>query len=180
MNKIVSWLQVGMSVALLSTFVVAEKTHAKANLFTTLPENCPTPDAFAIAPDNSLTLSCPNFADKKLHGELFSLYPNGEIRHLATIPRLNFKNKANPMGIAYGDNGELYVADSRGPKNGRVLKLVFQGRHLVDTSIVISGLNPNGLRFKDGYLYATQLKIPWAKKDKNISAIYRFKADSLN
>ena len=31
-----------------------------AKLFTELPNYCPTPEAFDIAPDGSLTLSCPN------------------------------------------------------------------------------------------------------------------------
>ncbi|MCG8606532.1 hypothetical protein MJD09_16305, partial [bacterium] len=41
-----------------------------AKLFATLPDYCPTPDAFAIAPDGTLTLSCPNFADTSKNGVL--------------------------------------------------------------------------------------------------------------
>lgn len=151
-----------------------------AKLFANLTDNCPTPDAFAIAPDGSLTLSCPNFANNKLQGELLSIAPNGEVAHLATIPTLNLTRKANPMGIAYDDNGDLYVADSRGIKHGRILKMSFDKNKLLNTEVIASGINPNGLRYRDGAIYITQLNMPNVKSSKNISAIYRFNASDRN
>lgn len=59
----------------------------------------PTPYAFDIASDGSLTLYCTNFADKNLEGELFYLTQNGEVSHLATVPRLSEERKSNPMEL---------------------------------------------------------------------------------
>lgn len=148
--------------------------NAPSELFALLPSNCPTPDAFDIAPNGSLTLSCTNFADKSLEGELFSIDEIGQVTHLATVPRLNEKRKANPMGIAYGSDGGLYVADARGPNKGRILKLSFIDNVLVKTEVIATGLNPNGLRYYKGALYATQLTMPKIESDQNVSGIYRF------
>ncbi|WP_199271640.1 SMP-30/gluconolactonase/LRE family protein [Paraglaciecola sp. L3A3] len=158
----------------------AESNKLTATLFSQLPDNCPTPDAFDIAPDGSLTLTCPNYSNRKLEGELFSLDKNGNVTHLATVPRIDKNNKANPMGLAYGPDGALYVADSRGPKHGRILKLTFEGKKIVSSDIVASGLNPNGLRYHQGYLYATQPKMPRVKTTKSTSVVYRFKASDRN
>lgn len=147
-------------------------------LFATLPENCATPDALAIAPDGSLTLSCPNFANNKLQGELLSLSKSGEVTHLATVPTLGLERKANPMGIDYDEDGALYVADARGIKNGRVLKLTFDGKTLTNTEVVASGLNPNGIRYHQGAIYVTQPQMNKIKSDKLTSGIYRFDISS--
>lgn len=151
-----------------------------AKLFANLPDNCPTPDAFAIAPDGSLTLSCPNFANNNLQGELFSLSPEGKVSHLTTVPTLGLKRKANPMGIAYDEDGALYVADARGIKQGRVLKLTFDHKKLVNTEVIAKGVNPNGLRYHLGAIYITQLTMPKVNSDKMTSAIYRFDANARN
>jgi len=164
--------------ALLPSVCVANLQSAQ--LFANLPENCPTPDAFAIAPNGSLTLSCPNFANKKLQGELFSLSPKGEVSHLATVPTLALKSKANPMGIAYDEKGALYVADARGIKKGRILKLTFNKNTLDKTEVIATGINPNGLRYFNGGIYITQLKMPKVKSTHMTSAIYRFDASDRN
>ena len=41
----------------------ANKDLQVSKLFMELPYNCPTPDGMAIAPDGSLILACPNFAN---------------------------------------------------------------------------------------------------------------------
>ena len=145
-----------------------------AKLFANLPANCPTPDAFALAPNGTITLTCPNFADRTKEGILLSLSTMRDVSFLANVPRLSKKTKANPMGIAYDNEGNLYVADSRGPKNGRVLVMSFDGNELVKTEIVASGLNPNGIRYHDGFIYVTQPVMPKLKSDFSVSGIYRF------
>ncbi|MBD1388333.1 SMP-30/gluconolactonase/LRE family protein [Neiella sp. HB171785] len=171
----------GLSLPSVDATEVEKATNLQpAKLFAELPANCPTPDAFAIAPNGSLTLSCPNFANNKLQGELLSLSPTGEVSHLATVPTLGLKKKANPMGIAYDEHGALYVGDSRGPKFGRILKLTFDGNDIVNTEVIASGINPNGLRYHQGQIYITQLQMPKVKSAKTTSAIYRFNASDRN
>jgi sugar lactone lactonase YvrE len=169
-----------VTAAFLQPFTIMADSLTPAKLFANLPDNCPTPDAFDVAPDGSLTLTCPNYANRKLQGELFSLSAKGKVTHLATVPKLKQKNKANPMGLAYGPEGELYIADSRGPKNGRILKLTFKNNKVDSSQVIASGLNPNGLRYHQGYIYVTQPKMPKVKSKKSTSAVYRFKATDSN
>lgn len=175
------------NILLLLTFTIcgtsvahSENLPIKPQLFANLPDNCPTPDAFAIAPDGTLTLSCPNFANKQLEGELFSISKNGDVRFLLTVPRLSENKKSNPMGIAYGDDGGLYIADARGINKGRILKLNIENNKLLNTEVIASGLNPNGLRYHQGGIYVTQLKMPRIKSPKMTSGIYRFNKTDRN
>lgn len=181
-NKIkVNWALAALCVSPLLGCAASEPVSLQpAKLFANLPESCATPDAFAVAPDGTLTLSCPNFANNKLKGELLSISAKGEVSHLATVPTLGLKRKANPMGLDYDESGALYVADARGVKQGRVLKMTFNGKELVNTEVVASGLNPNGIRYYDGAIYVSQPMMPKVKSDKMTSGIYRFKLSDRN
>ncbi|MBC3759190.1 SMP-30/gluconolactonase/LRE family protein [Hyunsoonleella sp. SJ7] len=144
-------------------------------LFAKLPDICPTPDAFDIAPDGSLTLSCPNFADKTKPGVLMSISRDGKVTKLVEIPVLASTGKSNPMGIAYDDQGALYLCDNQQNK-GRLLRMVFNDNKLISTEIVAYGFNSiNGIRYNNGYVYITQTNLPKLKKDKVVGGVYCFK-----
>ncbi|MDO6422562.1 SMP-30/gluconolactonase/LRE family protein [Saccharophagus degradans] len=146
-------------------------------LFADLPDSCPTPDAFAINPKGGLTLSCPNFADGSKPGMLLHLSDDGEVSEIGTIPG----HRARPMGLAWGDDGALYVANNAGKHQGSVLRLSFNGNKIEEVEVVATGLSsPNGLRYYNGQLYLTQLQLPKAKTPKLSSAIYRFKSTDRN
>ncbi len=151
-----------------------------AKLFVELPDYCPTPDAFDIAPDGSLIMSCPNFADKNQPGVLVRITKDGKVSKLIDVPVLKETGKAQPMGIAYDDDGALYVCDNQGNK-GRILKLSFDNDKLVNTEVVAHGFNSiNGIRYYDGSVYITQTKLPKLKKDKVVGGVYSFKTTDRN
>jgi len=149
-----------------------------AKQYLELPEYCPTPDAFAIAPDGSLTLSCPNYASKAVKGRLVSISKDGTIRELLKIPGRKEGTFASPMGIAYADDGTLYVCANQGANNGRILRMTFKGSKLVNTEVVAKGINnPNSIKIHNGNIYVTTPKLPKFKTEKITSGVYRF---SLN
>jgi len=151
------------------------KPLIESKLFVSLPDYCPTPDAFAIAPDGSLTLSCPNYVDGSKPGVLVSIDSVGNVSKLAELPGINEDKKARPVGIAYGKDGSLYVCDNQGPNKGRILRATFKNGELDTTEVVASGLSsPNGIRYYNGYLYVTQPRLPKFKTDKLTSGVYRF------
>lgn len=151
-----------------------------AKLFVELPDYCPTPDAFDIAPDGSLVLSCPNFADKTQPGVLVRISKDGKVSKLVEVSVLEETGKAQPMGIAFDDNGALYVCDNQGNK-GRILKLSFDDDKLINTEVVAHGFNSiNGIRYYDGSVYVTQTKLPKLKKDKVVGGVYSFKITDRN
>lgn len=151
-----------------------------AKLFVKLPDYCPTPDAFDIAPDGSLTLSCPNFADRTQPGVLVRISKDGKVSKLIDVPVLEETGKSQPMGIAYDEEGALYVCDNQGNK-GRILKLTFEGVKLINTEIVAHGFNSiNGIRYYKGSVYVTQTALPKLKKNKVVGGLYSFKITDRN
>lgn len=151
--------------------------HALPNtkLFATLPDYCPTPDAFALAADDSLTLSCPNYADQSKPGVLVKITADGKVTKLFEVPPPSGSGRTNPMGIAYGEDGALYLADNQGAGRGRVLRMVISEDKLVSVEVVATGMQaPNGLRCNNGAIYVTQPKMPKVGTDQMTSGVYRF------
>lgn len=151
-----------------------------AKLFTELPDYCPTPDAFDIAPDGSLTLSCPNYANRNMPGVLMHITNDGDASKLVAVPVLKDTGISRPMGIAYDEKGVLYVCDNQGNK-GRILKMTFEENSLINTEIIAYGFNSiNGIRYYNGAVYVTQTQLPKLKKDKVVGGVYRFKTSTRN
>lgn len=153
---------------------------SNAKLFVTLPSYCPTPDAFDIAPDGSLTLSCPNFADKNKPGVLMRITKEGKVTKLFEMPVLESSGMSKPMGIAYDEEGALYVCDNQTNK-GRLLRITFNKNQIIATETIAFGFSAiNGLRYYKGHLYITQTDLPKLKKEKTVSGVYRFKVTDKN
>ena len=151
-----------------------------AKLFVTLPSYCPTPDAFDIAPDGSLTLSCPNFADKNKPGVLMRITKEGKVTKLFEMPVLESSGMSKPMGIAYDEEGALYVCDNQTNK-GRLLRITFNKNQIIATETIAFGFSAiNGLRYYKGHLYITQTDLPKLKKEKTVSGVYRFEVTDKN
>lgn len=165
----------------LTTSVIAQDKYLQtAKLFVNLPDYCPTPDAFDIAPDGSLTLSCPNYADKTKPGVLMRISNDGKVSKLTEIPVLEVTGMAKPMGIAYDEEGALYVCDNQTNK-GRILRLTFKENQLISTEVVAYGFNSiNGIRYHNNHVYITQTQLPKLKKDKVVGGVYRFQTTDRN
>ncbi|WP_282055796.1 SMP-30/gluconolactonase/LRE family protein [Maribacter luteus] len=162
--------------------ITAQQINLKpAKLFVGLPSFCPTPDAFDIAPDGSLVLSCPNFADKTLPGILVKINKDKKITKLIEIPGVTKDRNSNPMGIAYAPDGSLFVCNNQGRNQGQVLCITFdeKGNHTIE--IVAEGMvQPNGIRYHDGALYVTQPAMPKIRTENHVSGLYRFKTSDRN
>ena len=153
-----------------------------ANLFALLPDYCPTPDAFALSPTGELTLSCVNYANKGLQaGVLVNINNDKTFTKIAQLSEPNKKRKGRPMGLAYAPDGSLFVADNQGAGKARLLKLTLKNNKVINTQIVAKGMSsPNGVRYQNGYIYVTQLRVPSKNKTETLSGIYRFKATDTN
>ncbi len=158
-------------------------------LFATLPDYAPTPDAFAIAPDGSVILSCPNFADTSQQGVLLRLSKDGnKITKITNTPILQSTKKAHFMGLTFDDKGVLYVCDNQGwtgtkegQNQGRLLRLTLDKDKVVNTEVIASNMShPNGVRYRNGFLYVTQSMLPKIKSEKLTSGIYKFKTTDRN
>lgn len=156
----------------------------KSELFANLPDCCPTPDGMAIAPNGDLILACPNFADITQPACLMRITKNGEITKWMDVPVLEETGWASPMGIAFNEEGDLFICDNQGwsgaekaQNKGRVLRLKFENDQLKETITVASGMeHPNGLRIRNGKLYVTQSSLSQIKDPSGllVSGVYCF------
>lgn len=163
----------------------------KSELFMELPDECPTPDGMAIAPEGDLVLACPNFADISKPACLMRITKDGVISKWIDVPVLPETGWAAPMGIAFSDEGDLFVCDNQGWSGaskaqfkGRVLRLVFDERNnLKETIEVATGMeHPNGIRIRNGKLYVTQSSLSRIESPDSmlVSGVYCFDMNDRN
>lgn len=164
--------------------------QTSSKLLVVLPEFCPTPDGMAVDSAGNLVVACPNFADSNYPGCLIQISPDGKVRKWCDIPRLAETGKAFPMGIAFGEDGDLFVCDNQnwptgngdeGEVNqGRLLRLRIRDGKVEKTTVVARGIShPNGVRIRDGQAYVTVSMLPKVKRSDGLlsSAVYRFDVD---
>ena len=134
-------------------------------LFLVLPDYCPTPDGMAVAPNGDLILACPNFADQSFPGCVMRITKEGKISKWFDVPVLPETGLACPMGIAFGDNGDLFICDNQGwsgseagKNQGRLLRLTFDANNNIKDTIIVARRmeHPNGVRVRNGKVYVTQ------------------------
>jgi sugar lactone lactonase YvrE len=191
MNRVRSSIVIGVALAFvlgfpgLSSAQQPEKQTPK--LLVELPDFCPTPDGMDIAPDGTLVVSCPNYADQTKPGCLIRIDKEGNVKKWVNVPPLERTGVSCPMGIQFGPDGDLYVCDNQGwpgtaegKEQGRILRLRIKDGEIEKMTVVVSGMeHPNGIRVRDGSLYVTQSMLPKVQSDSGLltSAVYRFPLD---
>ncbi|MDR2440052.1 MAG: hypothetical protein LBE12_11890 [Planctomycetaceae bacterium] len=156
-------------------------------LLTVLPDYCPTPDGMAIDSAGRLCVACPNFADQTKPAVVIRIDKSGQIEKWFDVPILKETGVSCPMGIAFGQEGELYICDNQGwtgkPNGqfkGRLLECRVQGKGndaKVQTRTIAAGLeHPNGVRLYNGKLYVTNSLMTKIKHPSGllVSGVYCF------
>jgi sugar lactone lactonase YvrE len=170
---------------MLAGTVLSQTTLQLGNpkLFVTLDSTCRTPDALAIDGAGNIYLSVTNATTFDQYGaKIIKLSPTGAILGTwAELPRHPVTGKVHPMGMAFGTDGFLYIADNQsfaGHKHAsRVLRATVQRGAIQQIETVVSGLNvANGLRFHQGYVYITDA---WTDNERK-SGVFRFNAEALS
>ncbi|MCC8180630.1 MAG: phage head-tail adapter protein [Planctomycetes bacterium] len=163
----------------------------KSKLFVTLdPNMVATPDGMVIASDGDLVVACPNFGNQKLPGTIIRIDKYGKVTKWFDVPVNKNSGVARPMGIEFDDDGNLYIVDNQGwtgnPESvnqGRILKVSFDknGKPAKTVEIATGMEHPNGIKYRDGYLYVTQSSLSQVEdpSGKLVSCVYRFPADAM-
>lgn len=90
-------------------------------LFANLGETFATPDAMAIDKDGRLFLSVPNFANYAAHGSKICVFneKNEPVTWFDSLPKHPVTGRVHPMGIDFGPDGHLYIADAQSSPDGK-------------------------------------------------------------
>lgn len=162
------------------------------SLFLELPEDIVNvPDSMTIDKDGNLILTVPNFADTDMPGCVLKIDKDKNVTKWFDVPVNEETGRANPMGLAFDDDGNLYLADNQPwtgeeltANQGRLLKITFDENGDLDTCTEIAtGIeHPNGIRVRDGYVYLTVSSLsPIEAEDGSghlVSGVYKFPADA--
>jgi len=168
-----------------------ESSLQKSELFVELPDYCPTPDGMAIAPNGELILACPNFADLSQPACIVRINKDKKISKWFDVPVLPETGRAAPMGIAFNDEGDLFICDNqawsgaeKAKDKGRILRIKFdKDNNVRETIEVATGMeHPNGIRIRNGKLYVTQSSLTNIQASSGLlaSGVYCFDMNDRN
>jgi len=159
-------------------------TIGRPKLLFTLDDAHNTPDGLALAPNGHLILSVPNLADNSQPASLMEI-DGATIRPYATdLPVEPSTQKAAPMDLAFGPDGNLYYAENQyeNSKNfkSRLMRVaVKNGRPGAITPVVDHFALANAVVWKGNTIYVTDSQWDLPDNDKG-SAILRFSLAELN
>ncbi|UDQ98206.1 SMP-30/gluconolactonase/LRE family protein [Lentisphaerota bacterium WC36G] len=153
----------------------------KPELFIDLGETFSVPDGLAVDANGNIVLAVPNYLEyEKLGAKIVTICPKSGkvISTFKELPKNPVTGVVHPMGIGFGPDGNLYIADNNHFTNpnhqSRVLRVNYKDGKAVDCDVVVEGLElANAIRWYDNQLYVSDTVVVLEGK-KNQSGVYRF------
>lgn len=159
----------------------------KAQLFMELPDKCNTPDGMTLAPDGSIILSCPNYNNKKHPGILMRITKDNKLEEFFKLPAHPQTGQVGPMGLDFGPDGHLYVADNQCFNTtlykSRLLRVRIKNGKPVGCDVAVYGFKvANAVIWRGDYVYISDSvqDVDWPADESHFaSCIYRFHINEL-
>ena len=168
-----------------------------------LPEECTTPDGMTLSDAGIIYLNCPNFNSmdennvKAHNSKLYTIDKDMNVEEIMDYPVLEETGQLGPMGLDFGPDGNLYVADNQffhtKAHKSRVIRVIMDEEGMPKTDdagepiieVVATGLDlANAVLWHDGNLYVTDTF--FTEKDEEgefqatvNSGVWRFPADEV-
>lgn len=151
-----------------------------------LPDKYNTPDGMTVCPKGCIILSVPNINDPNHPAVLLRVNKKDEISEIVKLPPHPDTQRAVPLGVGVGPDGNIYVSDCQGfvtdDHKSRLLRVVMKDGKAERVEVLVTGLVfSNGLAIRGDRVYLCDSKLD---PDPNAypvpSGVYGFKISKLN
>ncbi len=154
----------------------------KPKLLLTLPDQCNTPDGTTLDAKGNIILSCPNYNNDKFPGILMKISPKNELSLFYKLPAHPETGKVGPMGLDFGPDGHLYVADNQcfntDVYKSRLLRVRIRDGKPVGCDVAVDGFKvANAVIWGGDHVYVSDSvqDVTWPASESHFaSCIYRF------
>jgi DNA-binding beta-propeller fold protein YncE len=158
-------------------------SHSKMTrptLFSNLGDSFQTPDAMAVDKNGDLYVSVPNFVKHEQYGGKICKFNklNQPEPWYDSLPKHIDTKTTFPMGMAFGQDGNLYVADNQSStgklRESRLIRIVIENGKPIKSEVVVKGFNiANGVRSYKNKIYVSDSYFS-VKDTADQSGIYCF------
>lgn len=124
-------------------------------------DDCNTPDAVRLLPaTGEMFVACPNYNDPKFPGKIMKITPDNRWELVTVLPPHPQTGRACPMGMDFGPDGNLYVADCQyfydKDHKSRVLRIVMKDGKAVRVETAVEGFKlANAVMFKGNDMFVS-------------------------
>jgi len=145
-----------------------------------LPESCNTPDGMVLGPDGCIYVSCPNFNDSSHPAKIVRISPSDAISDVVVLPTHPETGKVGPMGLDFGPDGHLYVADNQSlwgfnDRKSRLLRVRMDGGRAQGVEVLATGfIQANAVACHGDAVYVTETSLD-LEADPMPSGVYRLR-----
>lgn len=149
-----------------------------------LPDTYNSPDGMTPGPDGAIYLAMNNVSDPSHPAMIMRITAEDVLEEVYTLPPHPTTGVASPLGIAFGSDGHLYVADNQAfateePRQARLLRVNMDGGKATGCDVVATGFNmSNGVACYQDAVYVCETTID--KTYPLSSGIYRFELAELD
>jgi sugar lactone lactonase YvrE len=162
---------------------IPEKDRYKPQLLLELPDTCNTPDGMRLDPAGDVILSCPNFNDLNYPGVLMKITKDNRLEPYFAMPPHPVTGRAGPMGLDFGPDGNLYVADHQYRFNqdykSRLIRVRLANNQVVGYDVVVEGFKlANAVMWKKDHVFVSDTWFDLPDRP-GTSGIYRFSLEEL-
>ncbi len=164
---------------------ILKNANVKPSLFVDLGPTCKVPDAMTVDINNNVLVSIPNFLGyQELGSRILSIDTNRKITNwFVDLPKSPKTGEVHPMGMEFGPDGNLYVADNQyftsKDHASRLLRVVMEGGKPTRCEVAVEGFKlANAVRWKGDYVYVSDTFFDLVDQPRQ-SGVYRIGIDEM-
>ena len=149
-----------------------------------LPDKYNSPDGMTLGKDGCIYLSMNNVVHQEFPGMILKITADDKLEEVIALPPHPDTKLASPLGLAFGADGNLYVADNQAfctkeSGKSRLLRVNMKDGKASGCDVVATGLNmANGLAARGDSVYLCETTIN--SESPMPSGVYRFKLSELD